>query len=592
VGQKIRFKSCIANTQPDKEYYDFNKTDNVSFNDTTKFFTYTQPGTYVVTQLINTGQVIQKERTFVVLATPPPVFTVVACALNQVRVNITDTNYDKFLVDFGDGAQQNLNRGASVTHPYAQAGPFKITVTGSYTGATCSQQAEVTVPALPAANAPVIENIRLTTPGATGNIPLSLKNLQSAYYYILERIEGTSATPLDTLKNPANATLTYTLPNANNATPACFRVRVTDRCGSNLNTNSNIICNQPLNASSGNNQIELAWPAYPAANTLLNYELYRNGTLYQTLPANNTTYTDVAVTCGQSYCYQLKAILKNNYSSISNEACVTAITTNTPAAGYLSSSFTPGNQVVLTFQVPGTSPAKSITYQKSLANASFTDLKVTDQTSFTDISAGINTLACYQAIYEDACGKTSAATNKTCPVLLRAVLNPDGTVNLSWSEYIGFTAGTPQYTVERLNAGTVISSTPVSGTTFSEKNNSSEQQLVYRIKSTSGNGAEISYSNTEMLRRESIFAIPNAFSPNGDNLNDRFEIKGNIYGSFRLLIYDRWGQVIFSSSSPRNNWDGKINGREAPVGVYAYSLTATDQSGVQIVKTGTVTLVR
>ncbi|MGV3587332.1 MAG: gliding motility-associated C-terminal domain-containing protein [Adhaeribacter sp.] len=594
VGQPIRFKSCLPNTQPDKEYYDFDKGNGVSFStDTTKIFTYNQPGTYTVTQLINTGQISQKERTFVVVNTPPPVFTVTACAQNQVRVKITDTNYNNFLVDFGDGTKQNLNRGASATHQYSAGAPLKVIVTASYTGATCTRQAETTVQPLPAPTAPVLENIRITTPGNAGTLALSIKNLQPAYYYILERVVGASTTLIDTIKNPANATQTYNINNINTANPACFRLRTTDRCGSNLNVTLANICSQPLTATPGNNQVVIAWPFYREAGNLENYLLYRNGTLLQTLPANITSYTDNNVVCGTNYCYQLTAALKNNYSSVSNEACAAVTTTNAPQPGTLSSTFTPNNQVALTFKPVGSNQPKIITYQKSQQNSPFTTLTTSDKTTLTDANAGTNNgQLCYQAFFEDNCGKTSAASNTTCPVILAATLNPNGTLNLNWTNYLGM-PGAPQYVLERVAAnGTVLSSTPVTGNTFSQKINTTEQQQYFRIKATIGNQAEISFSNTVLVQLESKFALPTAFSPNGDGLNDLFEVKGQIYGNFRLQILNRWGQIIFESSNQQNGWDGKIKGQDAPVGVYVYSLSATDSTGKNITQTGTLTLVR
>ncbi|GEO06766.1 hypothetical protein AAE02nite_44300 [Adhaeribacter aerolatus] len=594
VGQPIRFKSCLPNTQPDKEYYDFDKSNNVSFStDTTKIFTYNRAGTYTITQLINTGQIFQNERTFVVVDTPPPVFTVTACAQNQVRVTIIDSNYNNFLVDFGDGTKQNLIRGASISHQYSPGTALKVVVIGSYTGATCTRQAETTVQPLPAPAAPVLESIRITTPGTAGTLALSIKNLQPEYFYILERVVGSSTTLIDTLKNPANTTLNYTIKDINTANPACFRLRTTDRCGSNLNVTLANICSQPLTATPGNNQVVLSWPFYREGGNLENYKVYRNGTLLQTLPANITTYTDTDVVCGTNYCYQLTAALKSNFSSVSIESCALVTTTNAPQAGFLSSTFTPNNQVELNFKPAGNNLPKTITYQKSQNNSPFTNLATSDKTTLTDANSSTNNgQLCYQAFFEDNCGKASAASNTTCPVLIQSTLNHDGTLNLNWTDYLGF-AGPVQYFLEQVDTnGSVLSSSPVTGNTFSQKMNTTNQRQYFRIKATGVNPTEISFSNTVLVQLESKFALPTAFSPNGDGLNDRFEVKGQIYGNFRLQILNRWGQIIFESTNQQQGWDGKIKGQDAPVGVYVYSLTATDGTGKNITQTGTLTLVK
>jgi gliding motility-associated-like protein len=594
VGQLIRFKSCLPNTEADKEYYDFDKSNNVNFStDTTKSFTYTKAGTYTVTQLINTGTISQKERTFVVTDTPPPAFTVKACAQNQVSVTIKDTNYDIFRVDFCDGTTLTLTRGASALHQYAAGAPLKVRVIASYTGSTCSGQAEVAVSPLPAPSVPVLESSKITVPGQAGKVSLNIRNLQPAYLYVLERITNGSATPIDTLKNPATPTLTYPINNINTANPMCFRVRVTDNCGSNLNLSSDLVCTQPLAAATGNNQVILTWPAYPNNSNQISYALYRNGTLLQTLSPTQNSYTDADVVCGTKYCYSLTANLKDNRTAASNDTCVTAVTTLAPPAGTLSSTFNADNQVILTFKVPGNNPAKLITYQKSTANSPFSVLAATDKIIFTDTAIPDKNQWCYQAFYEDNCGKSATISNITCPILLTGSISPDGTINLEWSEYVGFTPGGAQYQLERVDAtGTVLSVTPVSGTTYREKINSPEQQHIFRLQATHVNQTEKTYSNILILRQDNSFRIPTAFSPNGDGLNDFFVVKGKIFGSFRLQVLDRWGQVIFVSTNPQIGWNGQIKGQDAPVGVYVYSLTTADSNGRPINKTGSFTLVK
>jgi gliding motility-associated-like protein len=56
--------------------------------------------------------------------------------------------------------------------------------------------------------------------------------------------------------------------------------------------------------------------------------------------------------------------------------------------------------------------------------------------------------------------------------------------------------------------------------------------------------------------------IPNSFTPNGDGLNDYFAISSlniNVLEEFNILIYNRWGQIVFESFDPNFVWDGKCN---------------------------------
>ncbi|WP_235296750.1 T9SS type B sorting domain-containing protein [Portibacter marinus] len=90
--------------------------------------------------------------------------------------------------------------------------------------------------------------------------------------------------------------------------------------------------------------------------------------------------------------------------------------------------------------------------------------------------------------------------------------------------------------------------------------------------------------------------IPNAFSPNDDGYNDQFEIfvpEDLIVNSFSLLVYDRWGNQVFSSQQIDHSWDGSFQTKVLDNGVYIYTLfieyTDVDGTGSQIIN-GDITI--
>ena len=87
---------------------------------------------------------------------------------------------------------------------------------------------------------------------------------------------------------------------------------------------------------------------------------------------------------------------------------------------------------------------------------------------------------------------------------------------------------------------------------------------------------------------------PNAFSPNGDMINDIFLIESpNTFSEFNLQIYNRWGGMINKSKSIDQGWDGNIGGNEAPVGVYTWRAEFIPEGQTEsIVQTGTVALIK
>ncbi len=91
--------------------------------------------------------------------------------------------------------------------------------------------------------------------------------------------------------------------------------------------------------------------------------------------------------------------------------------------------------------------------------------------------------------------------------------------------------------------------------------------------------------------------VPNAFSPNGDGINDIFQIKFpnstfNLQHS-TLSIYDRWGGLVVETDGIVNGWDGKKNGKDCPGGVYVYKIVfSVDGVAGNQERVGVVMLVR
>jgi len=89
--------------------------------------------------------------------------------------------------------------------------------------------------------------------------------------------------------------------------------------------------------------------------------------------------------------------------------------------------------------------------------------------------------------------------------------------------------------------------------------------------------------------------IPNAFSPDGDGMNDVFKViyEGLSIVDCRLSIFDRWGGEVFGSSGIENGWDGKKAGKDCPGGIYVYKIVfSVDGVPGSQEKVGTVMLVR
>ncbi|MEJ7680909.1 MAG: gliding motility-associated C-terminal domain-containing protein [Segetibacter sp.] len=77
--------------------------------------------------------------------------------------------------------------------------------------------------------------------------------------------------------------------------------------------------------------------------------------------------------------------------------------------------------------------------------------------------------------------------------------------------------------------------------------------------------------------------IPNAFTPNGDRLNDTFgPLSSNRWKKLIFDIYNRWGNTVFSSKEQNYKWDGTFKGIAQPSGVYIYTLTYIQGDGCEL----------
>lgn len=89
----------------------------------------------------------------------------------------------------------------------------------------------------------------------------------------------------------------------------------------------------------------------------------------------------------------------------------------------------------------------------------------------------------------------------------------------------------------------------------------------------------------------SIF-IPNAFTPGGDGLNDFFTAQGENILEFQMMIFDRWGEVIFVTEDIEKGWDGKFNGNLVEQEVYVYKIDYELVNRLPAQAVGHVTVVR
>jgi len=130
----------------------------------------------------------------------------------------------------------------------------------------------------------------------------------------------------------------------------------------------------------------------------------------------------------------------------------------------------------------------------------------------------------------------------------------------------GSTYGTRNFTHEFLDSGTYLL-----------------QQFV-----SSNYGCSDSTSKTVRINFRVAIWVPNSFSPDGSGFNDVFRPYGDGIGTYKLRIYNRWGEKIFESNDQGQPWRGE----DALPGVYLYRLDVIDYEGIPHYFKGTVQLLK
>lgn len=127
------------------------------------------------------------------------------------------------------------------------------------------------------------------------------------------------------------------------------------------------------------------------------------------------------------------------------------------------------------------------------------------------------------------------------------------------------------------------------------------RNTTYTVVMISENGCEVRSTIEVSVRLDTDIYIPNVFSPNADNLNDRLTIyvkEGKVESIDVFNIYSRWGELIYSESGTNpddgshRGWNGTFNGEPVNPGVYIYQLDVRLRGDRQIRRKGSVTVIR
>lgn len=114
---------------------------------------------------------------------------------------------------------------------------------------------------------------------------------------------------------------------------------------------------------------------------------------------------------------------------------------------------------------------------------------------------------------------------------------------------------------------------------------------IYQITASSVNGCTKKFTINVQSQNCGIL-IPNAFTPNGDGINDLFRIPAGVKIDMESFsIYNRWGNKVFTTHKRYDGWDGNYNGKKSAPGTYIYIINGKKNNKTTQIK-GFVTLIR
>jgi gliding motility-associated-like protein len=164
----------------------------------------------------------------------------------------------------------------------------------------------------------------------------------------------------------------------------------------------------------------------------------------------------------------------------------------------------------------------------------------------------------YKVTVENVCGTTTDSatlTIKALPLISFSGLDSSYCINHDKSLLQGFPKGG------------IFSGQGISGNTF-KPGSAGEGTQIITYTYIHSNGCAGSSKQKTGIKNDCVFFIPNLITPNGDQLNDRFEIIGKPENS-KLEIYSRWGELVYSHSNYDNSWSGE----EVAQGIYYFTFT-------------------
>ncbi|GAB4136901.1 MAG: hypothetical protein Fur0041_11490 [Bacteroidia bacterium] len=374
-----------------------------------------------------------------------------------------------------------------------------------------------------------------------------------------------------------------------------------------------------------NAEVTLNWNEYiNMPGGLGGYEVYfsENGgpwTLAGTTPAGDSSFVHSGLNQFSTYCYYIVAYnTSGDITSRSNTKCVFANVPQQPAFNYLRVATVASQNLV-----------EIRAYVDVAADVTHYDVYRADSINGTwaligsVLAAPPNSLVIYQdntaetelqsyyykMIAVDSCGEDAFTSNIGRTIFAEASGDREITNTVTWNDYEQWPVSVLHYNIFRSVDG-VMDPNPVGTVPFTGAGTNTfvddvsayigfTGKFAYLIEAVESPGnpfflTDTAYSNWADVIQQPLVYVPNAFSPNGNGLNDVFIPSTGFIDieEYEFSVFNRWGEQIFTTDNRYTGWDGRYKGTKCEPGVYVWILTFKTAAGQYIDRKGTVTLLR
>lgn len=462
---------------------------------------------------------------------------------------------------------------------------------------------------------PVLTSASINSATGFTELRWTLSQSPSIAAYIIYNHTSGYGIPIDTIWDPTATSYSFYSAGikyfAESFVVASFRKPI---CTSPLsNILSTIYCTVTLDTCQ--KKIGLKWNRYsdyPSKVTGYEISIRKNGDLTGekiNVPAGSDAWTITDFETRVQYCFSLKALLENGQFSQSNSSCLTTKMTRAP--GWINADFASvigkGN-ILVSFTIDPLSELKTfILERKRGISGSFEKLSQFQSITGALLYADQNIEEGYQYFYRLAavnkCDIPVIYSNTASNIVLS--LDQNGTdVILSWNGYRKWAGSIDRYELYMASGADFDKMENIlpSDTTITIPYSS----LMYKALGTNvcfmvkafenGNPYGISgksQSDIKCIPPTEVITVPNAFTPDNDQVNDRFRpVLSFTPLTYRFVITDMKRKVVFEAADPGMEWDGTSNGTMQPEGVYLWQLKLVPPSGSTITRSGTVTIIR